>query len=250
MTKFDFSGKKILVTGASSGLGRATAVLLSQTGAKLVLMARREKELQNTLQMLKGTGHSYIVCDMAKFDDVIRAIKMNVTSDGRKYNHVVHCAGSVQTAPLRGLTQDILDTMIHTNFYSFAAILKCASSKRLFDDGGTVIGVSSGVARYGQKGNGAYGASKAAMNSLALTAVREFAARKIKVKILSSGAICTEMWEKISSISTLPPFVDGDIQGFMSPMQVANVIAVLLSEEVACLSETILDIGQAKEGCE
>ena len=61
MDKFDFNGKKVLVTGASSGVGREVAILLSAMGAKVVIVARRESELQKTLSLMEGSGHSYRV---------------------------------------------------------------------------------------------------------------------------------------------------------------------------------------------
>ena len=84
MDKFDFNGKKVLVTGASSGVGREVAILLSAMGAKVVIVARREAELQKTLSLMEGSGHSYRVVDLADFDKVVSTIKEIVISDGEK----------------------------------------------------------------------------------------------------------------------------------------------------------------------
>ena len=80
MDKFDFNGKKVLVTGASSGVGREVAILLSAMGAKVVIVARREAELQKTLSLMEGSGHSYRVVDLADFDKVVSTIKEIVIS--------------------------------------------------------------------------------------------------------------------------------------------------------------------------
>ena len=74
MDKFDFNGKKVIVTGASSGVGRETAIILSQCGAKVILVARREAELIKTLEMMDGDCHTYKVVDVSDFDQVIQGI--------------------------------------------------------------------------------------------------------------------------------------------------------------------------------
>ena len=76
MDKFDFNGKKVLVTGASSGVGREVAILLSAMGAKVVIVARRETELQKTLSLMEGSGHSYRVLDLTDFDGSLRPSKI------------------------------------------------------------------------------------------------------------------------------------------------------------------------------
>ena len=82
MDKFDFNGKKVLVTGASSGVGREVAILLSAMGAKVVIVARRESELQKTLSLMEGSGHSYRVLDLTDFDGIVETVKDIIAKDG------------------------------------------------------------------------------------------------------------------------------------------------------------------------
>ena len=119
---FDFSGKKIIVTGASSGVGRETAILLSQMNAKVVMIARRENELKNTMSMLNRGDHCYRVTDLSDFGGTVQTVKDIVVSDGQKIDGVAHCAGATRITTIRAVTEAILDSMFRLNLYSFFAI--------------------------------------------------------------------------------------------------------------------------------
>ena len=90
MDKFDFNGKKVLVTGASSGVGREVAILLSAMGAKVVIVARRESELQKTLSLMEGSGHSYRVLDLTDIDGIVETVKDIIAKDGEKLHYIDH----------------------------------------------------------------------------------------------------------------------------------------------------------------
>ena len=104
MDKFDFNGKKVLVTGASSGVGREVAILLSAMGAKVVIVARRESELQKTLSLMEGSGHSYRVLDLTDFDGIVETVKDIIAKDGEKLDYIAHCAGLAVPIPLRSMS--------------------------------------------------------------------------------------------------------------------------------------------------
>ncbi len=246
MDRFDFTDRKIIVTGASSGVGRETAILLSQMGAKVVLFARREEELLKTLSRMDGEGHGYRVVDMSDFDAVIQTVKSVVEEEGQKINGIAHCAGVAIPTPLRATTKDAINTMMTTNFYSFAALLRCAGMKKLFQDGGSVVGVASCVAPYGQAGNGIYGASKGAMNALMKSAAKELRPRGIRVNTICPCGIKTEMLVNQAlktiegdSLDTLPDYL-------MLPEKVASVIVALMSDSMQYVSGIALDVDEAK----
>lgn len=166
MDKFDFNGKKVLVTGASSGVGREVAILLSAMGAKVVIVARRESELQKTLSLMEGSGHSYRVLDLTDFDGIVETVKDIIAKDGEKLDYIAHCAGLAVPIPLRSMSLANISQIFSSNTYSFMALLKCVAQKRLFNDGGAVVGISSCVGVYGQAANAVYGASKGALWTL------------------------------------------------------------------------------------
>lgn len=247
MDRFDFTGKKIIVTGASSGVGRETAILLSGTGAKVILIARREEELKKTLSMMEGTGHTYKVLDMSKFDEVVAAIQEIVEQDGAKIDCVAHCAGIAIPRPLRIMTEEAIDETMKTNFYSFAAILKCAAMKKLFNNGGAIVGVSS-TAVYGENpANGIYAASKGAIDSLMKTAAKQLRSRGIRVNTIRPCDIKTEMLTNLvfktkyegDTVDTLP-------DNLMLPEGVASVILALLSDSMRYVSGVALVVDEAR----
>lgn len=242
MDQFDFSGKKIIVTGASSGIGRATAIFLSKTGAQVIIFARREDELKKTLSLMEGEKHSYKVLDVSKFDSVLAAITNIVEEDGIKIDYVAHCAGVGIPKPLRIITEDFINLIIQTNFYSFAAILRCVAQRKLFNQGGAVVGVSSCAAPYGDSGNSIYAASKGAMDSLMRSAAKELRSRGIRVNTICPRGIRTEMLinQPYTTYSELP-------NDLIPPENVASVIAALLSDSMQAVSGIALDVDGANK---
>lgn len=246
MDRFDFSNKKAVVTGASSGVGRETAIQLSRAGAQISLVARREAELKKTMSMLDGTSHTFYVADLSDFEQAVQVLGDIVASDGKKIDCIAHCVGIAFPTPLRSMTEAILNHTIQTNFYSFAAVLKCAATKKLFQNGGAVVGVSSCVAPYGQAANGVYGASKGAMDAMMRSAAKELRPRGIRVNTICPCGIKTEMLANQvvksiegSSVNTLPDYL-------MLPEKVASVIVALLSDSMQYVSGVSLDVDEAK----
>lgn len=242
MNDSGINGKTILVTGASSGVGREVAIQLSRAGAKIVVMARREEKLKETLALMDGTGHSFVALDMSNFDDVIDAIKEIVASSGKKIDSVAHCVGAVAPAPLRSLTKESLDFAFQTNLYSFAAILKCAASKRFFNENGAIVGVSGVVSLYGQAGNGAYAASKGALNALVKSAAIELIPRNIRVNAVCPGGILTDMVKDLPTNGLQQPDGKTVIGNILLPEHVASVIVSFLGNGMDHVSGTILEI--------
>lgn len=246
MDRFDFSDKKIVVTGASSGVGREVAIQLSEANAKVVLIARREEELKKTLSMMKGTSHIYKVVDLSEFDQVIAMITEIVKEDNRRINGIAHCAGTVVPAPLRSITKTMLDYTLQGNLYSFAALLKCAAKKKLFQDGGAVVGISSIVALHGQVGNSVYGASKGAMDAIMRTAAKELQPRGIRVNTICPEGIKTAMLANLALNGTK----NGDISllpdDLMLPEKVASIVVALLSDSMQYVSGVSLVVDEAK----
>lgn len=242
MDIFDFAGKKVIITGASSGVGRETAILLSKMGAKIVLLARRESELKKTLSLMDKGKHFYRVVDLSEFQNVVSAIKEIVATDGEKIDAIVHCAGIVKVIPMRNISEQDVDKIMHTNYYSFAAIMKCVASKRLFNDGGSVVVVSSYVASYGQIANSVYGASKGAINAMVKTAAKELKHRQIRVNAVNPIGIKTAM--------VLPQELliqeNNDYKKLLSPKKVASIIVGLLSDSFEYVSGVVLDIDRAE----
>ena len=244
MAKLDFSSKKIIVTGASSGVGRETAIRLSNTGAKVIIIARREEKLKETLSAMFGSEHGYKVSDVSDFDGFVETIKEIVASDGKKIDYIAHCAGAVLPAPLRSITRSALDFAFTTNLYSFAAVLKCAASKKLFNEGGAVVGVSGMVSIYGQAGNGVYAAAKGALNALVKSAAKELAPRKIRVNAVCPGGILTDMVKNLPTNGLGPSDGEKVPANILLPEYVASAIVSFMSDDMKYVSGTVLEMDE------
>ena len=161
---FDFTEKKILVTGASSGIGRGVCIALSKQGANVVMLARNEDRLNETLSQMEGQGHTKICIDLAEVDDLSSVFK-EITADGIKLSGLVHCAGVTSIDPVGMLTNKKLDYCMRTNFYSFMALVRQYSKRKFSYDGSSIVGISAVAATNPAKCQTIYAATKAAMNA-------------------------------------------------------------------------------------
>lgn len=240
MDKFDFNGKKVLVTGASSGVGREVAILLSQMGAKVIIVARREEELKKTLSLMEGSGHFYKVLDLSDFEKTEYTIKEIVNVDGKKLDGVAYCAGLGVPVPLRIMTKQKINEIFDVNFLGFAAVLKCVASRKYFNDGGSVLAISS-VASSGHIGNDIYSASKGALNSIVLSAAKELRNRKIRINAILPSTINTEMTRN-QNLTNVEKYMIDSNEYIMDPKFVASVVVVFLSDSMKYVSGTLLNV--------
>lgn len=244
MERQDFLGRKVIVTGASSGVGRETAVRLGRAGARVIAVARREERLKSTLAEMPGSGHGYRVSDVSDFDGFVENIKEIVVSDGKKIDYIAHCAGAVSPAPLRSITKEALDFAFTTNLYSFAAVLKCAASRKLMNEGGAVVGVSGMVSLHGQEGNSAYAAAKGALNALVKTAAKELAPRGIRVNAVCPGGILTDMVRNLPTNGLRTDAGEKGQGSILLPEHVASAIMSFLSEDMKYVSGAVLEMDE------
>jgi NAD(P)-dependent dehydrogenase (short-subunit alcohol dehydrogenase family) len=226
-------GKTLLVTGASSGIGRATAILLAECGAKLVLTGRSEGRLQETLALLAGTGHlaqAQAISDADDVADFIRSVSTKVGSlDG-----IFHAAGAGGVRPVRITKQNHIDDIFAASVNGAIGIGKAASSKQVMNPTGSSIVLMSSVAgRRGQPGMSVYSASKGAIESLVLGLACELAPMRVRINGIAAGAVQTEMHERLTKVlpeESLLDYRQRHPLGFGSPQDVAGVATFLLSD--------------------
>lgn len=228
---YDFTGKRILVTGASSGIGRATAVRLSEQGAEVYLFARNEKAMNETLSMMTGSGHRCFLKDFSEsggfkeiFDDIV--------SDGHKIDGLVYCAGIANILPVTLLNKKTMDESMTTNLYSFIEMVGLLS-KRKYHDSANIVGVSSISTLYPQKCQGLYVATKSAMNSLASSLAIELADKGIRINTVMPAATNTKMLQdslENKSEQEIKDAIFQQVLGLIEPEDVADIILFLLSD--------------------
>lgn len=185
---FSLEGKTILVTGASSGIGRATAIECSRLGAKLIITGRNEERLNSVYDELAGECHRMIVGDLTYEETLSKLIESLETVDG-----VVLCAGISVTLPISFSTRRKIDAIFETNFFSQIELLRLLQKKKKLSNGASIVGISSiGGNSTFTPGSAAYGASKAAFRSVLKTAAKEMAPR-VRVNCILPGQVNTPM---------------------------------------------------------
>jgi short-subunit dehydrogenase len=135
---FSLDGKTVLVTGASSGIGRAAAIECSKIGANLIITARNEERLNETLSQMEGTGHSVIIADLSKDCDRNQLVDTVPPLDG-----LVHCAGIVKTLPFQFITAESLETVMDINFTAPALVSARLVKQRKISKNSSIVFVSS-----------------------------------------------------------------------------------------------------------
>lgn len=185
---FTLKGKTILVTGASSGIGQATAVECAQMGAEVVITGRDTERLQATADLV-GAPKTLIAADLTNQEDVERLVAALPPLDG-----AVLCAGNSTTLPLQFGSREKFDEMFNVNFFAPVELLRLMYKKKVLQKGASVVLIASiGGTHSFMPGNGVYGASKAALNSLMKYAAREYASRKIRVNSICPGMVDTPL---------------------------------------------------------
>lgn len=229
----DLSGKTILVTGASSGMGAQTAILCSQLGAKVVLVARREDKLQEVMSKLEGEGHTYYSFDLGNVDGIEDFIKEMISETG-PFDGFVHSAGISSTRPLKMIKPNILREVMEINFNSFVEITRCITKRKCFNSGLSIVGISSISSTLGNQTKTAYCASKAAMDAVVRCFAKELAPNGVRANTVCPGMIDTAIYEKFKDNAgdsyDAKMRMDRQYLGLGKPIDVANMIVFLLSD--------------------
>lgn len=231
----DLTGKRYIVTGASSGIGRQTCITISQLGGKVSLVARNEKKLHDTVNMMDGV-HDINPYDLTNFDDIENLIKGMVDRNG-KYDGLVHCAGIGTVAPVSMSKYSFMKKIMDINFFSFIEMTRLLSKKGNSNDKSSFVAISSVSSKYTDKSKVGYTSSKGALDS----AVRELAielgtTRQMRFNTVNPCWVKTEMYDNYLELfgrDKLERELSNHILGVARPQDIANVVAFLLSD-AAC----------------
>lgn len=241
---FALAGKRFLVTGASSGIGRATAVVLSALGAEVCLSGRDEARLHGTLNSLAGEGHSIWPLELDA-PDAIPGWMKTIAGKGGLLNGVAHCAGVHELRPLRTTNTSAVLRILNTNVAVCFGIAKGFRQKGVRAETGSLVFVSSAAATKGEASASAYSASKGAVNSLVRSFALELAPERIRVNAIAPGIVETEltarMFARLSEEEQAAIAKEHPL-GFGLPEDVANAAAYLLSDAARWITGAILSV--------
>jgi NAD(P)-dependent dehydrogenase (short-subunit alcohol dehydrogenase family) len=228
----DLTGRSVIVTGASSGIGRETAILLSSLNARIVLVGRNEERLRETLGRLHGTGHTISVFDLSATDQIVNWMKSLAAQSG-PFHALVHAAGKQLTIPARLLSAAALDDLLRANLSSALMLARGFCQKGCRTAGASIVYISSIMGMVGKPGISAYSASKAALIGMTKSLAIELAPEKLRVNCIAPAFVQTEMLDQIRESLPAEQFAvleQAHPLGFGTPRDIANAAAFLVAE--------------------
>lgn len=225
---FSLEGKTILITGASSGIGRATAIECSRMGAIVAITGRNAERLNDTFLQLEGEGHMQIIADLSKEADAAELI-----ATLPELNGAVHCAGFVKTLPIQFINTESLTSVMDVNFMAPTLISAQLVKKKKLVKGSSIVFISSiDGPLISNIGNSIYAASKGAVGAMSKAMALELAPKKIRVNCIQPGMIETEILSNgfISAEQLEEEKKRYPLKRFGKPEEVAHSAIYLLSD--------------------
>lgn len=246
------TNKRILVTGASSNVGRACAITMANLGAELVLLGRNEEQLRKTYDLLAGDGHQIVVFDLEQTDEIATLPAITEARE-RKLSGLVHSAGICPLVPLAVTTPAVLQQTMRINFDAFVELCRHFSKRLYFsENGGSIVAISSVSAKVGWPAGGAYCASKAALDGLVRVLSLELAPRRIRFNTICPSDLSTPMQAEAGATAEKSHAERGGDQplGLGDPDDIANAVAFLMGDAGRFITGTsmIVDGGFLAKG--
>jgi NAD(P)-dependent dehydrogenase (short-subunit alcohol dehydrogenase family) len=228
----DFAGRWIVVTGASSGLGRAVAVELAASGARVVLIGRDRERLAATAGMLNGAEYRTLHIDLANLDTIAPEIARLPQECGPIFG-LCHAAGVVLTRPLHANTVEVVQNQLDVNLLAGLEMARAVCRRDVMTpEGGSLVFISSVYGRVGMPGQIGYCATKGAVVAAVRAMAVELARRHIRVNCISPGFVETAMTEGALSVLSqehVDKIKSAHPLGLGRPEDVARATAFLLA---------------------
>lgn len=236
---FSLERKTILVTGASSGIGRSIAITISKMGGIVIANGRNREKLQATFSKMEGDGHEMICGDLLLQEDIERIAESVPQLDG-----VVHCAGMGHRMPTKMITKEDVEMVMRTNFGGTVLLQAALLSKKKVKKSSSIVFISSKAADFPSIGNAVYSASKGALISYAKCLGLELAPRGIRVNCICPAMVWTDliMQDEITIDELRDSEKDYPLKRFGKPEDIAYLAVYLLSNASSWMTNSCIDI--------
>ncbi|MCX6311096.1 MAG: SDR family NAD(P)-dependent oxidoreductase [Bacteroidetes bacterium] len=226
-TPFHLHNKTILVTGASSGIGRQVAISASNMGATLLLSGRNSAELEKTISLLSGANHKIISADL-----LLQHERENLANEIPMLDGIVHCAGTVKPFPIKFLDQKKLDETLKINYEAPVLMMAAILKNKKLNKNASLVFLSSISGQHPHKGGTLYAGSKAAIESFAKVLSLELYPQGIRANCISPAMVKTPMFDQAAdemSKEEMDKHIGKYPLGVGLPEDVANAAIFLLS---------------------
>ena len=242
----DLTGKKIIVAGASSGIGRQTSITLSEVGAEVVLIARRENLLKEVMTQMTGNGHGYYCADLSHLDSIEPLIKQIVNECG-PVDGFVYSVGISKTTPLKLAAPEKVKSMFDINFFPFFEMVRQICKNGRYNEGLRIVGISSIASVRGNKAQELYAMTKAAMDATTRCLAQELADKGICLNTVAPAMIDTDMYNKYllnfgENSEATKDMMKRQYLGLGKAEDVANAIAFLISPAARFITGIMLPV--------
>lgn len=236
---FSLKGKTVLVTGASSGIGRSIAITCSKMGAKIIISGRNKERLERTKAEMSGEGHEVIVADLTSVSDLQSLVSALPALDG-----VVYSAGIGQRKLCKMLTIEDIDEVMNINFKSNVLLQAELMRAKKIKKASSIVFIASRAASSPSIGNAVYSASKGAVISYAKCLALEQAPRQIRVNCICPAMVWTDLIIQggLTKEDMEEAQLKYPLKRYGQPQDVANLAVYLLSDTSSWMTGSCIDL--------
>ena len=235
---FSLAGKTVLITGASSGIGRQAALTCAEQGACVVISGRDQGRLEAALQSLPGTGHRAIAADLADDGQLLR-----LADEVGPIHGFFHSAGIAAIAPFRLVTRKHLEPLMRVNFEAPVLLTQRLLAKRQIQAGGSIVYNTAIAVNNSPNATAIYSAAKSALHAASRSLALEVAKNRIRVTTLQLGYLPTGMLDQLAQQGMAPEDLASHTPlGAGTLEDAANAVVFLLSDASRWISRTSLTV--------
>lgn len=236
---FSLSGKQILVTGASSGIGRGIALACAKMGATVIITGRNIERLNETFRQMSGGNHKIISADLTKAEDIDILV-----SELPKLDGFVQCAGVGSRVACKDINQSVIDHTMNPNFEAPVLLQAALLKNKKINKAASIVYIASIAAWSPSMGNGIYSASKGAIISYAQCLAQELAPRLIRVNCICPAMVWTDLvlQDGITREDLQEDEKRYPLKRYGNPEDIANLCIYLLSDASAWMTGSSIKI--------